>query len=82
MSDDSKIEAKPIGIWPSLQRTARFNQPVETPISIFFLCLLAHREVEKAAVGAMAVWETEASKSVDILAMFHGLRFPPYAPYA
>lgn len=80
MSDDSKIEAKPIGIWPSLQRTARFNQPVETPISIFFCCcLLAHREVEKAAVGAMAVWETEASKSVAILAMFHGLIFLPYA---
>lgn len=40
MSDDSKIEAKPIGIWPSLQRTARFNQPVETPISMFFyVCL-------------------------------------------
>lgn len=41
MSDDSKIEAKPIGIWPSLQRTARFNQPVETPISFFFFLMFA-----------------------------------------
>lgn len=38
MSDDSKIEAKPIGIWPSLQRIARFNQPVEIAMSIYYVC--------------------------------------------
>lgn len=30
-------------------------------------------------MGAMAVWETEASKSMDILVMFHGLRLPLHA---
>lgn len=55
MSDDSKIEAKPIGIWPSLQRTARFNQPVETPISIFcmFACTQGSGEGSVGSHGSL-----------------------------
>lgn len=52
MSDDSKIEAKPIGIWPSLQRTARFNQPVETPISIFFLMFACTQRSGEGSSGS------------------------------